>query len=248
EMKRILINRKAMIFNITLDDKGWSNFQPLVKEFMDTLPTWPLEIREWSPEKPTGFEGMIIPAQVNYVGKGANLYQFGYRFHGSSHVISRYLRNAYLWERIRVQGGAYGAFCLFDRLSGTLSFVSYRDPNLLKSVEAFDQTARFLSHSDLDDGELTKSIIGTIGDIDEYRLPDAKGYISMVRYLSGETDEDRQRMREEVLSTRASDFKAFGQVLETVIPTGLVKVLGSQSAIQESMSDRPGWLNVFKVI
>ena len=248
EMKRILINRKAMIFNITLDDEGWSNFQPLVKEFMDALPTLPLEIREWSPEKPTGFEGMIIPAQVNYVGKGANLYQSGYRFHGSSHVISRYLRNAYLWERIRVQGGAYGAFCLFDRLSGTLSFVSYRDPNLLKSVEAFDQTARFLSHNDLDDGELTKCVIGTIGDIDEYRLPDAKGYISMVRHLSGETDEDRQRMREEVLSTRAADFKTFGQVLETVISTGLVKVLGSQSAIQESMSDRPGWLNVFKVL
>ena len=116
----------------------------------------------WSPEESPRFEGLTIPTQVNYVGKGANLYQLGYRFHGSAQVVTRYVRTAWLWDRVRVLGGAYGAFCLFNHLSGTLTFVSYRDPNLMKTLETFDQTGQFLKSCDLTERELTKSIIGTI--------------------------------------------------------------------------------------
>ncbi len=248
EIRGILLNRNAMLVNVTLDESGWSGFQPQVNGFLDSLPATATKDQEWSPETSSHFEGMIIPAQVNYVGKGTNIYQSGYSFHGSAHVICRYLRTAWLWERIRVQGGAYGAFCSFDRLSGVLSFVSYRDPNLLKTLEAFDETARFLRELDLHRDELTKSIVGAIGDIDTYRLPDAKGYTSMVRQLSGETDEERQKLREEVLSTTTAHFKAFAGALDTVKEEGLVKVLGSESAIQGAQADRPGWLEVLKVL
>ena len=248
EIREILVNRNAMFVNVTLDEKCWAQYEPQIKEFLDDLPAKPFNIMEWSPEKATDFEGMTIPSQVNYVGKGTNLYQWGYGFHGSAHVISRYLRNAWLWERIRVQGGAYGAFCLFDRLSGTLTFVSYRDPNLLKTLEAFDETVHFLRHIDLTDDELTKGIIGTIGDIDKYKLPDAKGYTSMLYHFTGETDKDRQVMREEILDTSVADFKAFADVLEAVKDNGLVKVIGSQSAINDANKERPGWLNVINVL
>jgi Zn-dependent M16 (insulinase) family peptidase len=248
EMRNILLNRNAMLVNVTLDEAGWSDFQPLVNEFLDHLPATDPRDGEWSPETPSDFEGMTIPAQVNYVGKGANIYPSGYTFHGSAHVICRYLRTAWLWERVRVQGGAYGAFCSFDRLSGVLSFVSYRDPNLLKTLEVFDESARFLREGHLHKDELNKGIIGTIGDLDQYRLPDAKGYTSMVRQLSGETDEERQQLREEVLSTTATHFTAFAEALDTVKEKGLVKVLGSESAIQGAQTDRPGWLEVLKVL
>ena len=191
---------------------------------------------------------MIIPAQVNYVGKGTNLYRLGYRYHGSAQVITRYLRTSWLWDRVRVQGGAYGAFCHFSSFSGVLSFVSYRDPHLLKTLESFDQAARFLRDTDLDGEELNKSIIGAIGDIDAYMLPDAKGFASMIRHLSNATDEYRQQVRDEVLSTTVADFRAFAEVLNEVNTTGLVKVLGSESAITKAVSERPGWLHVFKVL
>ena len=116
------------------------------------------------------------------------------------------------------------------------------------ALDADDETARFLKDIDLSDDELAKSIIGTIGDIDHYELPDAKGYSSMVHYLSGETDEDRQTMREEVLNTTAKHFESFAQALEGAKEKGLVKLLGSQNTIQEALSDRPGWLNVLKVL
>lgn len=54
--------------------------------------------------------------------------------------------------------------------------MSYRDPNLLKTIEVYDETAKFLRELEMDDDALTKAIIGAISDVDAYQLPDAKGY------------------------------------------------------------------------
>ncbi|MBN2059931.1 MAG: insulinase family protein [Deltaproteobacteria bacterium] len=248
EMHNLLINRNALLVNITIDEKGRANSEQKVIDFLNMLPASDVKVMDWSPADMPGFEGLTIPSQVNYVGKGANLYKLGYNYHGSSHVICRYLRNSWLWDRVRVQGGAYGAFCLFDRHSGTLTFVSYRDPNLDNTIDVFDGAAGFLRTNILHDDELTKGIIGCIGDVDAYKLPDAKGYTSMVHFLSGETDADRQRMREEILSTKAEDFRAFADVLDSVAKDGIVKILGAQAAIKESLGKRQGWLDLVKVL
>lgn len=248
ELHRLLLNRRGMLFNVTLDAASFSQFEPQLTEFMGSLPETAATDVDWVPAYPAEFEGLIIPAQVNYVGKGTNLYDLGYRFHGSTQVITGYLRTSWLWEKIRVQGGAYGAFCLFDRHSGMFTFVSYRDPNLLKTLDNFDQTSEFLRSAPLGDDELTKSIIGAIGNLDAYHLPDAKGYISMLRHLTGDTDAIRQRIREEVLGTTAKDFRDFADILTGVKEKGIVKVLGSQAAMEESTSTRPGWLNLLKVL
>jgi len=247
-MLEMLASGGNMLVNVTCDQEARSNLDSPLNDFLEQLPSAPVQTYKWSAPEFAGFEGMTIPAQVNYVGKGANLYQLGYRPHGSAHVITRFLRTAWLWERVRVQGGAYGAFCLFDNLSGTLTFVSYRDPNLTKTVEVFDQAVEFLRSVDLAAQELTKSIIGTIGDIDRHLLPDAKGYVSMVRHLTGDTEQKRQQLREEVLNTSAADFRTFADVLEGVKENGLVKVIGSPSAIETAVADREGWLHVAKLL
>jgi presequence protease len=248
ELRQILIRRENMLLNVTVDEAGWSQSESKVAAFLDGMPSAPVSKQTWSVNYPPRFEGLIIPAQVNYVGKGANLYDLGYQFHGSAQVISGYLRTSWLWERIRVQGGAYGAFCMFDRLSGTITFVSYRDPNLLKTLDNFDRCVDFLRQTDVRGNELTKAVIGTVGNIDTYLLPDAKGLVAMLRYLTGDTEEHRQKMREEVLATSAADFRAFADVLDHFKREGIVKVLGPQSAIDESSVHNPGWLNTLKVL
>jgi len=248
QMHRILQNRQAMIANVTVDQGGWDRVDPFLKGLGAALPEGQAAETEWVRKEMAPFEGMTIPSQVNYVGKGANLYNLGYRFHGSGLVITRYLRNAWLWDQVRVQGGAYGAFCLLDRLSGALTLVSYRDPNLLRTIETFDRTARFLEDTALSDDELTKAIIGAIGDLDSYMLPDAKGFASLIRHLRGDTDEARQQMREEILGTTAADFKAMAGFMREVAAKGIVKVLGAPSAIEAAEKERPGWLQTLKVL
>ena len=118
----------------------------------------------------------------------------------------------------------------------------------MKTIEAFDNTAAFLRDLTLDDQELRKSIIGAIGDLDAHMLPDTKGYTSLLRYLSHDTEAMRQQLRDEVLATGKDDFRAFGALLEEVKRRGVVKMLGSPDAIDTAASNRPEWLNVLKVL
>jgi Zn-dependent M16 (insulinase) family peptidase len=254
EMRRALVNRETMIFNVTVDEKSWKRVRSHLADFADGLPAEPsstedalsgdLTVDMEIPEH----EGLIVPSQVNYVGKGADLYRSGYTYHGSARVITRYLRTSWLWDRVRVQGGAYGAFCNFDKFSGVLTFLSYRDPNLLKTIEVFDETSKFLRNDALSGDEITKGIIGAIGDMDPYMFPDAKGYASMARYLTGTTEDDLQQVRDEIFSTTAMDFKRFAAALDEVARHGLVKVLGSESAIGEASGSALPQLKVTRVL
>ena len=163
-------------------------------------------------------------------------------------MINNYLGTTWLWEKVRVQGGAYGAYSIFDTSSGVWTYLSYRDPNLLSTLDNYDATAKFLKEVNLSREELTKAIIGTIGNFDAYLLPDAKGYTSLVRYLTNYTDEERQRIREEVLGTSADNFKAFARVLEEVAKQGKVVVLGSVEAIEKANKEKSGMFEVKRVL
>lgn len=250
EVRRALVRRDALTLNVTIDEKGWSLVDPLLTEFLEALPdeAAPSEAEPWIPVHPPRFEGLTIPAHVNYVGKGAVLDPLGYEFHGSALVITRFLRNSWLWDRIRVQGGAYGAFCNIDSLSNALTFVSYRDPNILETLKVFDESSIFLRSASLDSNEISKAVVGTIGEIDQHRLPDAAGHISMLRRLTGQTDKERQKIREQVLETTEEHFRGFASVLEGVRDTGLVKILGSRDAIEAAAVNRPGWLEIQSVL
>lgn len=234
-MRDGLINSKSALVNVTLDSANWNTVRPHLENFIFALPVKDLVLKDFETETKIEREGLAIPAQVNYVGKGANLYEYGYEFDGSSEVVIGYLRMAYLWEKVRVLGGAYGAFAQFDDGTGVFSFLSYRDPNITATIDNYDKAAAFLKGLDtsrLSDHELKKAIIAAIGELDAYQLPDAKGYTSMMRHLTQRTDKMRQRTRDEVLSTNGEDFIAFGDVLEKVAQSNAVVVVGSQSALE----------------
>jgi hypothetical protein len=248
-LKNILLKRASMVANVTIDADNWKLIEPHFSSFLNQLPpTETCEKEIWQPGTKSLHEAMTLPAQVNYVGKGINLYEQGYRFSGSSLVVNRYLRTTWLWDQVRVRGGAYGAFSLFDRLTGVLTFVSYRDPNLAGTLDVFDRTAEFLQQLEIEDQELEKAIIGTIGDLDTYLLPDAKGFVSMIRYLIGETDEKRQRRRDAIFHTSKQDFQDFGRWLAEVKDKGLVSVLGSETSISSARAQGIAFDSVWNVL
>ncbi|GIK67675.1 MAG: peptidase M16 [Chloroflexota bacterium] len=248
DIRRLLVNRNAVICNVTLDSANWAKIRSSLNHFLSGLPAMQLKAQQWLRPKGGYHEGLTIPAQVNYVGKGANLYDLGYKLHSSVDVINRFLGTTWLWDKIRVQGGAYGGFSVFDFRSGVFTYISYRDPNLIGSLENYDSTGNFLRQLDLPQEEVTKAIIGIIGAMDTYQLPDAKGYNSMLRYLSGDSDEKRQVRREQVLSTTVADFKAFANVLDKVAEAGEVVVLGSQESIEQANESHDGFLKVTRVL
>jgi hypothetical protein len=243
-VRDILINRQAMLCNLTVDAEGRSQIEPHLRSFLSALPSGPASDADWNPPFSMEPEGLVIPADVNYVGKGGNLLDLGYERNGTTEVIAHYLRSTWLWEKVRVQGGAYGGFCVFDQHSGAFGYLSYRDPNLVQTLETYDQTAAFLRRLDLSNEERVKGIIGAVGTLDAYQLPDAKGYSAMARTLIGYTDEARQQYRTEVLETREEDFHAFADVLSELRDEAAVVVLGSQEAIEAANADHDLGLTV----
>jgi hypothetical protein len=235
-----LINRATAIANVTLDEAGFSAFGPQLARFLDGLPAGTAAPRAWSRPAYPRREGLAFPAQVNYVGKGADLTRLGYELDGSISVINNLLRTTYLWEKIRLQGGAYGAFCTFSANSGVFTYVSYRDPNLTGSLAAYDGAADFLRGLELSDDELARGIIGAIGALDAYQLPDARGYTSFARHLTGETDERLQQWRDQVLSTGPDDFRRLADALSALNREGDVVVLGSQEALEKANAEGLG--------
>ncbi|XVF45162.1 hypothetical protein PTKIN_Ptkin02bG0182900 [Pterospermum kingtungense] len=249
EIRKSLLSREGCLINMTADGKNLSNAEKFISKFLDLLPSKPLvERASWSARLPPNNEAIVIPTQVNYVGKAANLYDRGYQLNGSAYVISKHISNTWLWDRVRVSGGAYGGFCNFDTHSGVFTFLSYRDPNLLKTLDVYDGAGDFLRELEMDDDTLTKAIIGTIGDVDAYQLPDAKGYSSMLRYLLGITEEERQRRREEILSTSLKDFKEFAGAIDAVKDKGVAVAVASPDDVETANKERSNFFQVKKAL
>jgi hypothetical protein len=149
---------------------------------------------------------------------------------------------------VRVQGGAYGGFSSLDLRSGNFTFGSYRDPNLLETVAVYDAAGSYLRSAAGSAADLERAIIGTIGMIDTYRLPDAKGFLSLQRHLAGEGEERLQTIREEVLGATAADIGAFADALDALAAHGRIVVLGSQEAIETANAKLEDRFTLTKVL
>jgi len=252
QVRRLLVDREGMMANVTLDAGNWREFQDALASFVARIPKDPAAdagaAAGWDVALDGQDEGLTLPSQVNFVGKSADLYAAGYQPHGSINVITNYVRTGWLWDKVRAQGGAYGAFCRFGRHSGVFTYSSYRDPNLMQTLDVFDETAAFLRESGITQDELTKSIIGAIGSLDAYQLPDAKGYTSMVRRLLGETDAERQEHREQVLGTTVADIRAFADTLEAAAGHSRIVVLGGEEAVRRASEERGLGLEIVRVL
>ncbi len=241
-LRELIVRRNDLVANVTLDEKSYAAFAPMLEDFTAGLPEKSLSPAVWEAGSLPQAEGVVIPAQINFAGLGFNLYKLGYAFHGSALVISRFLRMSYLWDKVRVQGGAYGAFCSFDRIGGSFILASYRDPNSTRTLDAFAKAGEFLANASLTQADLDQAVIGAIGDIDAYMLPDAQGHAALSRALTGDAEEDRARMRDEVFAAGPEHFKAFGEVLIEGARQGAAVVAGSSETIGKLAAERPGFI------
>lgn len=234
-IRTTLLDRETLIINVTVDPSAMPGVIQSLEKFVAQIPSSGNFIsKDWKPTALPTSEALTAPTMVNYVGCAANLFDAGYTMHGSAMVITRYLQTAWLWEKIRVQGGAYGGMCAFDQRSGVFTFASYRDPNLENSLEIYKETGEYLKNLTLSEDELTRSLIGAIGTLDSYQLPDAKGFSSCMRHLLDYTDAERQQLRDEVLATTQEHFNAFGETLIKAFKNSAVSVLCSPESAERA--------------
>ena len=178
---------------------------------LELIPARAAATSGWTVREPNTCEALTLPTKVNSSPKAANCSTSVTRPTGATQVVTKFLNTSWLWEKVRVQGGAYGGFCGLDPRSGVFTFTSYRDPNLLDTLKIFDGTCKFLSEVEIGQADVARTLSGTIGEIDRYQLPEAQGFTSMTRYLANESDASIQQLRAEVLAATVREFREFAE-------------------------------------
>lgn len=176
-------------------------------------------------------EAFRTSGKVQYVAKGGNFKSHGFAYTGALKVMETILRYEYLWKKVRVLGGAYGAFTQFLR-DGTAILCSYRDPNLAETLKAYEDLPAYLENLTLSNREMTKYVIGTMAAAETQLTPSMKGERAIVHYLSGNTRESRMKIRDEVINCQVEDIRKLAPLVESVMKDPYICVMGSEDKIE----------------
>ncbi|MFM1551485.1 MAG: insulinase family protein, partial [Lentisphaeria bacterium] len=229
---RHIFSRQGMHIHVTGGRDELAAAQAAMPAMLDVLSDTHFEPEVYTFDPLPQNEGLIIPSKIQYVGKGANLYDAGYQYHGSFEVLDLLLSRDYLWNTVRVQGNAYGAFVSFAVLSGNFCCLSYRDPKMSETLEAYDRMGDYIAGLDLGQADFERFVIGTMGGLDSPRTPDAKGSIAFHNYLGNVTASELQLRREQVLDCTLQQIKDHVDVLRGFAANGTVCVVGSEEVLR----------------
>ncbi len=177
-------------------------------------------------------EGFSTAGQVQYVAIAGNFKRAGLPYDGCLRILKVILSYDYLWMNIRVKGGAYGCAGNFRR-GGDSFMMSYRDPNLKNTLDVFEGTVDYLKNFTANEREMTKYIIGTIGELDTPLNPSAKGTLGMNAWFSEITQDELQKERDEILNAQPEDIQKLYQWVQAIWNHGNVCVVGSESVLEK---------------
>ena len=231
-VKDVVFNKQALVVSYTGDEKYYDEFASGIKYFGEKINDKIFPIQEYKFDFSKKNEAFVIPSQVQYVVKAGSFVNAGFNYNGKMKVVENILNSDYLWQELRVKGGAYGGAMSFT--NNEVLFYSYRDPNLKETLNTFDGAVNFLKNFNANDKEMTNYIIGTIGGMDNLTGPNYKGLIGDNMYFSGTTQEDIQKIRDDVLATTAEDIRNYADLLQAVIKQNLHCVVGSETKVNEN--------------
>lgn len=208
-------------------------FENLMKPFVETWDATELSNDALQITRLSGNDGIVTAGKVQYVAQGGNFIDHGFKHVGPMSVLETILRYEYLWIRIRVQGGAYGAFANFYD-DGNMIFCSYRDPNLLETLNVYKELPQYLRDFTLTDREMRKYIIGTMSSLDLPMTPALRGPRAMGMYFSGAKLEDKVEFRKQVIACKPEDIVALADVVEPVLNDNHICTMGNEQKIKDA--------------
>ena len=245
KVSKLIFNKNNLIISVTGEEDIYSAFAAELPKIVNILGKEKLPDAKYDFELNKKNEGLLSSSDVQYVAKGYNFIKLGYDYSGKMLVLKTIASLDYLWNRVRVQGGAYGGFANIAR-SGNIVFVSYRDPNVQATLKAYDGICEYIGSFEASEREMTKYIIGTISELDSPLTPSMKGERATAFYIRDISEQQRQKERDEVLSTNSEDIKSFKSLLDKVIIEDYFCVVGNEIKLKENKDIFENLVNVFK--
>jgi presequence protease len=245
EASKLIFNKNNLVISVTCEKEEYNKVVENLPIVIDALSTEKLNKADFKFEPSKKNEGLLTPANVQYVAKGYNITELGYNYEGKMLILKTMISMDYLWNRVRVQGGAYGCFLRLTK-GGNMVFASYRDPNIKETLQAYDEAADYIRNISVEEREMTKYIIGTISELDQPLSPSMKGDRAAGHYFRNIDQEYIQSERDGVLNTNAEQLKEFAKVIEDVTKQDYICVLGNEAKIKENKEIFNNLVNVFE--
>lgn len=234
ELTKCIFRPENLLVDITATQEGFEKVKTLVPPMKSKLFTDPVRKERFEIATEKKNEGFSTSAQIQYVCRAGNyMTNTAYAYTGALRVLKVMLRYDYLWINVRVKGGAYGIMCNFGK-TGDSYLVSYRDPNLKKTVDIFEKTSDYLREFIADERTMTKYIIGAVSDMDVPMTPAVKGSRSSSAYLTNLDFAEVQRERDEVLACSQESIRTLAGYLDAIMSQDMVCVVGNGQAIEEN--------------
>ncbi len=178
-------------------------------------------------------EGIKCASKVQYVAQTGDFGKISTEYHGVLNVVATMMRYDYLWNEIRVLGGAYGCMNGYGR-TGRGYFISYRDPHLQRTLDVYRRAADYLRAFDGGEDEITRYIIGTLSDLDAPLSESKKGSRSLMAWLSHVDEATIAKERKEILEITKEDIRRMGDLIEQIVEDHQFCVIGNEEKIEEN--------------
>ncbi|MBO4276904.1 MAG: insulinase family protein [Clostridia bacterium] len=184
---------------------------------------------EYKPLAANG-DGIVIPAAIGFAAKCTNMFLHGREFSGSIYALMNILNYSYLWNEIRVQGGAYGCG-FYGRPNGDLTCYSYRDPQPGRSLDIFNGAAEFVRAFCAENPDITKHIIGSVTDLDPLMNAEDKMDFAESAWIRGVTYEELCKRYTQLLNTGCGDLLDLCGLLSDIAEDNKYAVVGGKAQL-----------------
>lgn len=233
ELIRYIFRPENLLVDYTAAPEGLKGLSEEIEKFVPDLITSELREEGFTLKAEKKNEGFMTAGQVQYVCRAGNFSDKGLPYTGALKVLKVMMGYDYLWNQVRVKGGAYGCMCGFYK-NGDGYFVSYRDPNLQKTIEVYENAVQYIKNAKLDERMVTQFIIGAISELDTPMTPATKGLYSMGGYLTGLSMERVQKEREELLATTRETLCGLYKYVQAFMDGEYLCVIGNGEKIKEN--------------
>ncbi|MDE6320217.1 MAG: insulinase family protein, partial [Lachnospiraceae bacterium] len=174
---RYIFRPENLMVDYTAEREGLACIEQLIASLKEKLYREPVQGNPCEPKPERKNEGLMSAAQIQYVCRAGNFAKKGLSYTGALRALKVMMSYEYLWTQVRVKGGAYGCMCQFGK-TGESYFVSYRDPNLEKTIEVYEKAADFVEAFEADERTMTQYIIGAVSALDTPMTPQVYGTYS----------------------------------------------------------------------
>ncbi|HHX37654.1 MAG TPA: hypothetical protein GX717_06715, partial [Clostridiaceae bacterium] len=235
-LSRQLINRYELNIGLTAAETDLPGVVTALEPLVSTWPARPYKKQLVATPLGINNEGFGTASQVQYVAQTFNFGSAGIDYDGSMQVATALLSLDYLHNKIRAQGGAYGAgLVVSDR--GYVSSYSYRDPHLERTLSAYRDAGQYLSQlaTTIDRQTLEVAIIGTMSAFNPPLTAQNTGRLALQMFMTGKDREVFITYMNQALATTVEDLLRFGDMLyHGFNDAKAYTVVGNQNVIAES--------------